>query len=152
VNSGGIRCSKGTPIINKSPTLPFLSKDEQRKKGKKVLTLNKYMAMGPSGARCQEWLCWLVDGSKLLLALLCGVTADCQEWSCWLVARSKLLLCSALRSSSSSSSGVRRKRSESKWISLLSGTKQSYTEGFVVQKELNVWTVIIKCNCNSDVK
>jgi hypothetical protein len=30
------------------------------------LTLNKYMAMGPSGARCQEWPCWLVAGSKLL--------------------------------------------------------------------------------------
>jgi hypothetical protein len=56
VTSGGIRCSKGTPIIKKSPTPPFLSKEEQRKKEKKtkVLTLNKYMAMGPSGARCQE--------------------------------------------------------------------------------------------------
>jgi hypothetical protein len=32
------------------------SKEEQRKKKKKtkVLTLNKYMAMGSSGARCQE--------------------------------------------------------------------------------------------------
>jgi hypothetical protein len=31
------------------------------------LTLNKYMAMGPSGAQCQEWPCWLVSGIKLLL-------------------------------------------------------------------------------------
>jgi hypothetical protein len=62
-----IRCSKGTPIIKKSnPSL--LSKEKQRKKKKtKVLTLNKYMAMGPSGARCQEWPCWLVVSSKLLL-------------------------------------------------------------------------------------
>jgi hypothetical protein len=68
VTSGGIRCNKGTPIIKKSPTPPFLSNEEQRKKGKtKVLTLNKYMAMGPSGTRCQEWPCWLVAGSKLLL-------------------------------------------------------------------------------------
>jgi hypothetical protein len=35
-----------------------------------VLTLNKYMAMGPSGARCQDWACRLVAGSKLLLLLL----------------------------------------------------------------------------------
>jgi hypothetical protein len=55
VTSGGIRCSKGTPIIKTSPTPPFLSKEEQRKKEKtKVLTLNKYMAMGASRARCQE--------------------------------------------------------------------------------------------------
>jgi hypothetical protein len=47
---------KGTPIIKK-PNPSLLSKKEQRKKKKKtteVLTLNKYMAMGPSGARCQE--------------------------------------------------------------------------------------------------
>jgi hypothetical protein len=50
VTSGGIRCSKETPIIKKLN--PFLlSKEEQRKKEKnKDLTLNKYMAMGPSGA------------------------------------------------------------------------------------------------------
>jgi hypothetical protein len=34
------------------------------------LTLNKYMAMGPSGARCQVWACRLIAGSKLLLLLL----------------------------------------------------------------------------------
>jgi hypothetical protein len=28
-------CSKGTPLIKKSPTSPFLSKEEQRKKEKK---------------------------------------------------------------------------------------------------------------------
>jgi hypothetical protein len=33
VTSGGIRCSKETPII-KSPTPPFLSKEEQQKKEK----------------------------------------------------------------------------------------------------------------------
>jgi hypothetical protein len=36
------------------------------------LTLNKYMAMGPSGVRCQEWPCWLVAGSKLLLCSAAG--------------------------------------------------------------------------------
>jgi hypothetical protein len=35
VASGGIRCSKGTPITKKSSTPPFLSKEEQRKKKKK---------------------------------------------------------------------------------------------------------------------
>jgi hypothetical protein len=51
------RCSKETPIIKKS--IPFLfikegtTKEEEEKKPK-VLTLNKYMVMGPSGARCQE--------------------------------------------------------------------------------------------------
>jgi hypothetical protein len=49
------------------------------------------------------------------------------------------------------------------WISELSRTKQSYAElsriredqrceRFGIQKELNVWTVIIECNCDSDVK
>jgi hypothetical protein len=41
--------------MKKSPAPPFLSKEEQRKKKKtEILILNKYMAMGPSGARCQE--------------------------------------------------------------------------------------------------
>jgi hypothetical protein len=54
--------------MKKKPNPSLLSKEEQRKKKKtKVLTLNKYMAMGPSGARCQESPCWLVAGSKLLL-------------------------------------------------------------------------------------
>jgi hypothetical protein len=34
VTSGAIRCNKGTPIVEKSPTPPFLSKEEQREKGK----------------------------------------------------------------------------------------------------------------------
>jgi activator of 2-hydroxyglutaryl-CoA dehydratase len=56
VTSGGISCSKGTPIIKKKPNPSLLSKEEQRKKKKKtkVLTQNKYMAMGPNGAQCQE--------------------------------------------------------------------------------------------------
>jgi hypothetical protein len=46
---------KGNTNYKKGPTPPFLSKEEQRKKEKtEVLTLNKYVAMGPSGARCQE--------------------------------------------------------------------------------------------------
>jgi hypothetical protein len=55
--------------MKKKPNPSLLSKEKQRKKKKKtkVLTLNKYMAMGPSGARCQEWPCWLAAGSKLLL-------------------------------------------------------------------------------------
>jgi hypothetical protein len=40
------------------------------KKKTKVLTLSKYTAMGPRGARCQVWACRLVAGSKLLLQLL----------------------------------------------------------------------------------
>jgi hypothetical protein len=59
----------GTPITKKNQPLPFIkggtTKEEEKKT--KVLTQNKYMAMGPSGARCQEWPCWLVAGSKLLL-------------------------------------------------------------------------------------
>jgi hypothetical protein len=56
VTSGGIRCSKETPIIKKKSNPYLFIKEGTRKKGKKrkVLTLNKYMAMGPSGARCQE--------------------------------------------------------------------------------------------------
>jgi hypothetical protein len=34
VTSGRKLCSKGTPIIKKSPTPPFLLKEEQRKKEK----------------------------------------------------------------------------------------------------------------------
>jgi hypothetical protein len=80
------------------------------------------MAMGPSGTRCQEWPCWLVAGSKLLLcsALLCsklfpfyqrrnnerrGKKQKSWHWTnIWpwvpagLDAGSKLLLCSALLS------------------------------------------------------
>jgi hypothetical protein len=41
--------------MKKKPNPSLLSKEEQRKKKEtKVLTLSKYMAMGPSGARCQE--------------------------------------------------------------------------------------------------
>jgi hypothetical protein len=48
-----VRCSKGTPIIKKpNPSLSI--KGGTRKKKRKVLALNKYMAMGPSGAGCQE--------------------------------------------------------------------------------------------------
>jgi hypothetical protein len=38
-------------------TSPFYQRrnnERRKKKKKKVLTLNKYMAMGSSGARCQE--------------------------------------------------------------------------------------------------
>jgi hypothetical protein len=47
------RCSKETSIIKKSNPSLFI-KGGTMKEGKKVLKLNKYMAMGPSGARCQE--------------------------------------------------------------------------------------------------
>jgi hypothetical protein len=74
VTLGRIRFSKGTPIIKKSNPSIFI-KGGTTKEGKKtkVLTLNKYMAVGPSGARCREWPCWLVAGSKLLLCsvMLC---------------------------------------------------------------------------------
>jgi hypothetical protein len=54
VTSGGIRCSKGTPIIKKSNPSLFIRGGTTKKEKTKVLTLNKYMAMGPSGAICQE--------------------------------------------------------------------------------------------------
>jgi hypothetical protein len=55
VTSGGIRYIKGTPIIKKVQPLPFYKRwNNERGKKTKVLTLKKYMAMGPSGARCQE--------------------------------------------------------------------------------------------------
>jgi hypothetical protein len=72
------RCTKETPTIKKSPTPFFLSKEEQWKKGNKkknILTPNKYMAMGPSGAWYQEWPCWLVADSKLLLC-----SAEVVQW------------------------------------------------------------------------
>jgi hypothetical protein len=47
--------------------LTYQRRNKERRGKTKVLTLNKYMAMGPRGARCQEWPCWLVAGSKLLL-------------------------------------------------------------------------------------
>jgi hypothetical protein len=51
VTSGGIRCSKGTPIIKKpNPSLFIKGGTTKEKKKTKVWTLNKYMAMGPSGA------------------------------------------------------------------------------------------------------
>jgi hypothetical protein len=79
-----IRCTKGTPIIKKAQPLPFYQRrNNERRKKTEVLTLNKYMAMGPSGARCQEWPCWLVTGSKLLLcsALLCSDLISSQSQS-----------------------------------------------------------------------
>jgi hypothetical protein len=55
VTLGGIRCSKGTPIIKKfNPSLFIKGGTTKGKTKTKVLTLNKYMAMGPSVARCQE--------------------------------------------------------------------------------------------------
>jgi hypothetical protein len=55
VTSGGIRCSKGTPIIKKpNPSLFIKGETTKEEKKTKVLTLNKYMAMGPSGAGCLE--------------------------------------------------------------------------------------------------
>jgi hypothetical protein len=85
------------------------------------LTLNKYMAMGASRARCQEWPCWLVAGSKLLLcsALLCSALL-CSA-----------LLCRQFRSSEVKSEVGRRTRI------------QENTEC--------VWTVIFECNCDNDV-
>jgi hypothetical protein len=55
VTSGGIGVVREHQL-QKKPNPSLLSKEEQRKKGEKtkVLTQNKYMAMGPSGARCQE--------------------------------------------------------------------------------------------------
>jgi hypothetical protein len=56
VTSGGIRCSKGIPIIKKPNPSLFIKGGTTKEENKKqeVLTLNKYMVMGPSGARCQE--------------------------------------------------------------------------------------------------
>jgi hypothetical protein len=53
VTSSGKGCSNGTPLIKKFQPLPFYQRRNNERR-KKVLILNKYMAMGPSGARCQE--------------------------------------------------------------------------------------------------
>jgi hypothetical protein len=50
VTAGGIRCIKGTPIINKPNPFLFIKGGTTKGEKSKVLTLNKYMAMGPSGA------------------------------------------------------------------------------------------------------
>jgi hypothetical protein len=53
VTPGGIRCSKGTSIIKKSnPSLFIRGVTTKKDKKTKVLIFNKYMAVGPSGARC----------------------------------------------------------------------------------------------------
>jgi hypothetical protein len=54
VTSGGKRCSKGTPIIKKFNPSLFIKGGTTKEEKTKVLTLNKYMTMDPSGARCQE--------------------------------------------------------------------------------------------------
>jgi hypothetical protein len=74
IRCNGIRCSNGTPIINKPNPSLFIKGGTTKGKKTNILTLNKYMAMDPSGVRCQEWPCWLVASSKLLLcsALLCS--------------------------------------------------------------------------------
>jgi hypothetical protein len=61
--------SKETPIIKKVQPLSLYQRrnNGERKEKTNVLTLNKYMPIGPNGARCQEWPCWLVASSKLLL-------------------------------------------------------------------------------------
>jgi hypothetical protein len=56
--------------IQKRPTPPLSIRRINERTKTKVLILNKYMAMGPSGARCQVWACRLVADSKLLLLLL----------------------------------------------------------------------------------
>jgi hypothetical protein len=54
--------------IKKRPTTPFIIKEDQwRERKKQRSRLKKNMAMGPSGARCQEWPCRLIVGSKLLV-------------------------------------------------------------------------------------
>jgi hypothetical protein len=51
VTSGGIRSSKGTSIIKMSPTPPFLSKEEQRKKEKKNKSLDAEQIYGHGSQR-----------------------------------------------------------------------------------------------------
>jgi hypothetical protein len=71
VTSGGIRCSKGTPIIKKSNPSLFM-KGGTTKKGKKVLTLNKYMAMDFSGLDARsDRAGWLPAVSYYCSAMLC---------------------------------------------------------------------------------
>jgi hypothetical protein len=55
LTSGGKGCSKGTPIIKKFNPSLFIKggATKEEKKKTKVLTLDKYMAMGSSAARCQ---------------------------------------------------------------------------------------------------
>jgi hypothetical protein len=69
----------------KAQPLPFIKGRTKKEGGKtKVLTLNKYMAMGPSGARCQKdragWLPAVSYCSALLCsALLRIVAAEARE-------------------------------------------------------------------------
>jgi hypothetical protein len=53
VTSGGIRCNKGTPIIKKPNSSLFIEGGATKEKNKGLDT-EQIMAMGPSGARCQE--------------------------------------------------------------------------------------------------
>jgi hypothetical protein len=57
----------GQDVKKSNPSLFIKGGKTKGERKTKVLTLNKYMAMGPSGARCQKGPCWLVAGSKLLL-------------------------------------------------------------------------------------
>jgi hypothetical protein len=80
VTSGAIRCSKGTPIIKK-PNPSLFIKGGTKKEKTKVLTLNIYMAMGPSRARCQEWP-WRtasrqdIRGSELIITRKIPITTS----------------------------------------------------------------------------
>jgi hypothetical protein len=55
VTSGGIGVVREHQLQKKAKPLPFIKAGTTKEeKETKVLTQNKYMAMGPSGARCQE--------------------------------------------------------------------------------------------------
>jgi hypothetical protein len=65
-------CSRQAEVIlnHENPNVRAIGQGDARHRKHKVLTLDKYLAMGPSGARCQVWACRLVAGSKLLLLVL----------------------------------------------------------------------------------
>jgi hypothetical protein len=53
--------------IKVRPVLSSERAPHKKKEKRNCYTSNKYMATGPTGARCQEWPCRLIAGSKLLL-------------------------------------------------------------------------------------
>jgi hypothetical protein len=77
---GSFLCSRWTPIYIKRPTPPLTKGRNNEEKNAKFLTLNRSMAMGPSGARCQEWPCRLTASSKLLLLLQSQFETSSQQF------------------------------------------------------------------------
>jgi hypothetical protein len=85
VTSGGLGCGRWTPNYIKIPAPPLTKRRNNEEENSKVLTLKRSMAMGPSGARCQEWQCRLIAGSKFMLLLRHSTeVSDEESWVKWI--------------------------------------------------------------------